>query len=271
MRQVDLKGEVTMTINQSHNSVAKLYEEIRPSYPAELIKDLMTLTSLKVESRLLEIGAGTGKATRLIAGDVKSIHCIEPGVDLAQILKEKCQEFRGIDVTTEPFEMWQPEKYEVYDMIYSAQAFHWIDSEIKYEKCHNLLESEGYLALFWYQPVSVTSKLNQALQTIINTYVSDCEQTQDSDQTTENMIDLRKQEIDKSGYFKTETVKQYKVKGTLTNEAYLKALNSQANIIDLETSVRMTLNERINACLCQFGVKSVPTELKYTLYIAKRL
>ena len=37
-------------------------------------------------------------------------------------------------------------------MIYSAQAFHWIDKDIKYKKCYELLKDKGYLVLFWYNP-----------------------------------------------------------------------------------------------------------------------
>lgn len=47
-------------------------------------------------------------------------------------------------------------------MIYSAQAFHWLDKNIKYKKCHELLKDNGYLVLFWYAPyddkLSVTNE-----------------------------------------------------------------------------------------------------------------
>ena len=48
--------------------VAELYDEVRPSYPAELVEDVIALAPLDGDApRALEVGAGTGKATVLFA------------------------------------------------------------------------------------------------------------------------------------------------------------------------------------------------------------
>jgi SAM-dependent methyltransferase len=51
----------------SFGSVADLYEAARPSYPAELVEDVVAYAGLQQTDRILEVGAGTGKATRLFA------------------------------------------------------------------------------------------------------------------------------------------------------------------------------------------------------------
>lgn len=48
---------------EPYKDIAGIYEETRPSYPDELINDIITKTNLKPDDRLLEIGAGTGKAS----------------------------------------------------------------------------------------------------------------------------------------------------------------------------------------------------------------
>ena len=52
-----------MEKQESFNEMAQLYEKARPSYPEELIDDIIIKTNLGLKDRLLEIGAGTGKAT----------------------------------------------------------------------------------------------------------------------------------------------------------------------------------------------------------------
>ena len=48
---------------EPYKGIAGIYEEIRPSYPQKLIKDVINKANLKLSDTLLEIGAGTGKAT----------------------------------------------------------------------------------------------------------------------------------------------------------------------------------------------------------------
>ncbi len=49
-------------------SVAELYDRARPSYPEALVDDVIAFAGVMPPTRLLEVGAGTGKATRLRAG-----------------------------------------------------------------------------------------------------------------------------------------------------------------------------------------------------------
>lgn len=67
---------------------------------------------------------------------------------MAEILKGKCTKYSNALVDVVPFEEWNCTDNEKYDMIYSAQAFHWIDKKVKYKKCHELLKDNGYLVLF---------------------------------------------------------------------------------------------------------------------------
>ena len=61
--------------------VAGLYDRARPGYPASLIDDLVRWA--QPGARALEIGAGTGKATRLLAARGVSVLGIEPSAEMA--------------------------------------------------------------------------------------------------------------------------------------------------------------------------------------------
>jgi ubiquinone/menaquinone biosynthesis C-methylase UbiE len=52
-------------LRASFDEDAELYDRARPGYPTELIDDLFSLADLSPDSRILEIGAGTGKISRI--------------------------------------------------------------------------------------------------------------------------------------------------------------------------------------------------------------
>ena len=65
--------------------VAELYDRHRPTYPAELIDDLVALAGLDASRPVLEVGAGTGKATVLFAQRGIPVLAIEPSPEMAAI------------------------------------------------------------------------------------------------------------------------------------------------------------------------------------------
>ena len=71
----------------SFGMVAQAYERFRPAYPAELFDQVTTYAGQPVLTAL-EIGAGTGKATRLFAGQGVAVTATDPdGQMLAELRK----------------------------------------------------------------------------------------------------------------------------------------------------------------------------------------
>jgi trans-aconitate methyltransferase len=70
---------------RSFGVVAEAYERFRPGYPVELVDTVMTYADRPVRTAL-EIGAGTGKATRLFAQQGVTVTATEPdGAMLAEL------------------------------------------------------------------------------------------------------------------------------------------------------------------------------------------
>src|ERR1051325_8579807 len=78
----------------SFDANAELYDAVRPSYPDALADDVIA----RAGRRILEIGAGTGKATAVFARRGASIVAIEPGPSMAAVLRRNTAE---LDVTVE--------------------------------------------------------------------------------------------------------------------------------------------------------------------------
>lgn len=87
-----------MKRNESFDKMASLYDKIRPSYPEQLIEDIISKAQITSIARLLEIGAGTGKATVQFAEKGITIDCIEMGESLAEVLKFNCEGYLNVKV-----------------------------------------------------------------------------------------------------------------------------------------------------------------------------
>ena len=133
---------------QYFNQLADFYDNYRPDYPWELITTIINRANLIAESKVLEIGAGSGEATSLFADFGFEMICIEPGADMVEKGKVKLKNNKNIKFIVSPFEDYS-EPPEYFDAIISAQAFHWVSQPIGYEKCSRTLKKGGYLVPFW--------------------------------------------------------------------------------------------------------------------------
>jgi SAM-dependent methyltransferase len=132
--------------------LAELYDRYRPSYPAELIDDLVALAGLDGSRPVLEAGAGTGKATVLFAARGIPVVAIEPSPEMAAVARRNVAGHRGIEVFESDFETWDPAG-RAFPLLYSAQAWHWVEPETGFARARAALDPRGVLAVFWNRPV----------------------------------------------------------------------------------------------------------------------
>jgi len=126
---------------------AEGYDDARPVAPREVFDDLVELARLAPGSRVLEIGCGTGQATRPLAERGFSILAVELGANLAELARHKLAAYPGVEVVTSSFEDWDPSG-ELFDAVVSFNAFHWIDPDIRFSKPASVLKPGGSLGVF---------------------------------------------------------------------------------------------------------------------------
>lgn len=123
------------------------YENARPGYPAEAIDHV---NSLVEADRAVEVGAGTGKATVDLARADLELICIEPSAEMAAVLAAK--NLPGVSIVVSTYEDWRGEEHSM-DLMFAAQAWHWVDRRTAYDKALSILRPGGALALMWNVPV----------------------------------------------------------------------------------------------------------------------
>lgn len=133
-------------LRMTFNSVAPLYDEMRPGYPDELIEDVLALSGISPHGKILEIGCGTGQATRSFARRGYEMLCLDIGADLIGVAKEQLRDYANVAFLVCSFEDWSADRCP--DLIISATAFHWVDPMVCYAKAAEVLAGNGALAVF---------------------------------------------------------------------------------------------------------------------------
>ncbi|SHL37781.1 class I SAM-dependent methyltransferase [Streptomyces yunnanensis] len=133
-------------LSRTFDEDAELYDRARPGYPSELFDDLAELAGIGRGCRLLEVGAGTGKATVPLAERGCRITAVELGEAMAAVARRNLAGFGAVEVITSDFESW-PLPKEPFDAVVSATAFHWIDPAVRLAKAADALRPGGALAV----------------------------------------------------------------------------------------------------------------------------
>jgi SAM-dependent methyltransferase len=252
--------------SQSFDSVAGLYDQYRPEYPKELVDSLIALSRIPDAGRILEIGSGTGKATRLFASRGYSIHCIEPGGNLAALASHNLHEFSGVTIEQARFEDWQ-ESSECYDLVISAQAFHWVEKEIGYAKAARILKPTGYLALFWNMYQKFDGEIDGKLENIYRTIVPEWSDRPKKD--NEEIIIERSNDISGSGFFGPVIIQRFPWNRVCTTGAYLGLLNTYSDHLRLTDDTRQRLFAAIGEAIDTLG-GFIKINYLSVLYLAKK-
>lgn len=147
------------------DAVADVYDRARPGYPPPLFDDVISLSGIAPGGRILEIGCGTGQATADFARRGFRMLCLEPGPSLARRARERLAMFPKVNILPHTFEAW-PLDAGAFDLVISAQAFHWVAHEVRFAKSAAALHRDGALAVFGNAVVVERSPLREALDRI---------------------------------------------------------------------------------------------------------
>lgn len=128
----------------SFDDVVDVYHRVRPGYPPELFDDLFAL--LPARPTIIEVGPGTGQATRDLLRHGARVHAIELGPALAARLRHELPS-PDLTVRVGQFERVPSGDKEPFDALFSATAYHWIDHDAQLDRPADLLAPGGLVAV----------------------------------------------------------------------------------------------------------------------------
>jgi SAM-dependent methyltransferase len=125
----------------SFNNVADEYERTRPDYPAALL-DVLPLAA---SATVLDLGAGTGKLTRVLAARYRKVIAVEPLANMRAILERVVPGVTALAGSAEQI----PLDAASVDGVFAAQAFHWFDKPVALPEIARVLRPGGVFAIVW--------------------------------------------------------------------------------------------------------------------------
>jgi SAM-dependent methyltransferase len=241
------------------------YDRSRPVSPPQVFDDAAALAGLKHGSRVLEIGPGTGQATRPLAERGLLVTALELGPRLADRARRNLADLPGVQVHTTSFEDWDPAG-QMFDAVFSCNAFHWLGPGVRFAKPAALLRPGGHLIVlatpwvvpdggdrFWWDNQDDYAAVGEA-------------RVDPADSHPDRITDISGPLL-ASGYFAEPACRRYRFDVDLAAEDYLANLATQSGFKRLGPDVQRELTARFRRRIQARG-GSVRAHYLATLVIA---
>ncbi len=125
------------------------YDQSRPAYVNAIYEEILRYQPIHSGSDVLEIGLGTGKASRPFLDTKCRFVGIEPGGALADLARERYRAYENFTLLRQTLQDFAcPD--DSFDLIYAATAFHWLPEEYGFRRVFGLLKPGGAFARFAY-------------------------------------------------------------------------------------------------------------------------
>ncbi len=246
---------------RSFGAVARDYDRARPSYTAEMVDDIVALLP---GHDVVEVGAGTGKATVLFAVRGLTMTCVEPDPEMAVVLSENTALLPNVSVTVSSFEDFQPAG--LYDGLLAAQSWHWTSREQRWVKAASVLREGGLIALFWNREQSHRSPLLSA--------VADVYRQHGLHDSNQGSPDLKppawpRDEMKKEPTLTDVEVRTYESTHIYSTAAWLAYAASTSNLLILEPAQREAIFADVARVIDDAG-GVLEVHRRCDLYLARR-
>jgi ubiquinone/menaquinone biosynthesis C-methylase UbiE len=160
------------------------YDKHRPSYPAAAIDWIVSTGGAPAGGRVIDLGCGTGIASRLFAARGFDVVGVDPNEDMLRRARERSDDVRSMryvrgDATATGMD---PASF---DLAISGQAFHWFDVPKAVAEIARVVKREGWSFAFWN--VRASTPTMDAYESLLREWSREYESLRTPEQTISDL------------------------------------------------------------------------------------
>lgn len=258
------------SLKRTFDQDAELYERARPRYPERIFDDLFAIAGLKPGSSVLELGCGTGQATRDLARRAGHVVCVELGANLAAVARRELAAFANVEVITSTFEAWAPEDAR-FDVVFAATSWLWLDPEVRYVKSASVLKPGGVVAIVHGGYHAFPEGFDPFFSEIQAAYEAIGEPHQEGPPPRPEQVPDLREEIERSGLFEVVSIRRYVWPVDYTADTYIDVLNTYSNHIAWEQWKRDKLFGEVRRLIAMRPDGRIRKHYLSIVHIARRI
>jgi SAM-dependent methyltransferase len=250
--------------------VAELYDRARPAYPESAIAQVIAYAGALPGELVLEVGAGTGKATVMLAARGLRVLALEPDPAMAALARSNCAGLPEVEVRELAFEDYAPAAPA--RLVLAAQSWHWVRPDIRYQRAGASLAPGGGLAALWTLPRWEEVALRAPLREVYARVVGDMPASfpmHPAGRPDELAGDWRG-EIAASGAFEDVRIEAHPWRLAYSAKAYAELIATHQDHILLAPERREELLAGIRAVIEREGAGAIEMSFATILCLARR-
>jgi SAM-dependent methyltransferase len=228
----------------SFGSAASAYEQFRPGYPDALVDEVLTYAGRPVRTAL-EIGAGTGTATRVFAGRGIAVTATDP--DAAMLVELRKNVPATVATAQGAFE--DLPLTSTYDLVFAAASLHWTDPADRWSRVAALLNPDGIFASFGGQMFLADKAVEEAVRAARSQFLADDSVPSPDGTPTDSPMQWPGTELLRSNRFIDVRQSTIERRTTMSALDYVGHLSTISAYLELPVSARERVLDRIRAVL----------------------
>ena len=151
------------------------YVRYRPDYPRGILAILEAETGLSADSRIADVGSGTGISAELFLAHGNVVDAVEPNADMraaAEATLAQYPRFHSVVGTAEATTLAD----NSVDYVVAAQAFHWLDAQATRREFARILRADGWVVLIWNTRRVDATPFLRAYEVLLQKFATDYRQ-----------------------------------------------------------------------------------------------
>lgn len=231
------------TVRSTFDDDAEAYDRSRPVAPGHVFDDLVELAGLRPGASVVEVGPGTGQATRPLAERGLRILALELGANLAVRARQNLAAFEDVEVVATSYEDWDPGR-ERFGAVFACNSFHWVDPAIRFHKSAEVLVPRGCLIVL-ATPWVIPDGADRFWWEVQDDYAAVTGERVDPATKHPDRLEDLGAAVRAAARFEEPTIRRYPFEVTFTADGYATNLSTQSGMKALPPGAQVELITRI--------------------------